>query len=130
MDATQLDEAAQAALATPDPLPVVRGGGEAILTRYPDPTDDRYADWFMDTLRTPDQELARLDAQHQALVRVDLETASLMDYCKRVHARLHTFNVEEQMQALKALTFTSSGTPRNLWKSPELFPSRAQIWRM
>ena len=37
VDATQLDEAAQAALATPDPLPVVRGGGEAILTRYPDP---------------------------------------------------------------------------------------------
>ena len=49
-DATQLDEAAQVALATPDPLPVVRGGGEAILTRYPDLTDDRYADWFVDTL--------------------------------------------------------------------------------
>jgi hypothetical protein len=53
-DATALDEAAQAALATPGPLPVVRGGGEAILTRYPDQADDRYVDWFVDTLQTPD----------------------------------------------------------------------------
>jgi hypothetical protein len=53
-DATQLEEAAQAALATPEPLPVVRGGGEAILTRYPDEADDRVADWFVDTLKTPD----------------------------------------------------------------------------
>ena len=43
-DATQLDAEAQAALATPDPLPVVRGGGEAMLTRYPDQADNRYAD--------------------------------------------------------------------------------------
>jgi len=53
-DAAKLDAEAQAALATPDPLPVVRGGGEAILTRYPDPADDRVADWFVDTLQTPD----------------------------------------------------------------------------
>jgi hypothetical protein len=53
-DATKLGEAAQAALAIPDPLPVVRGGGEAILTRYPDQADDRVADWFVDTLQTPD----------------------------------------------------------------------------
>jgi hypothetical protein len=53
-DAAKLDEAAQAVLATPDPLPVVRGGGEAILTRYPDQADDRVADWFVDTLQTPD----------------------------------------------------------------------------
>jgi len=53
-DAAQLDAEAQAALATPDPLPVVRGGGEAILPRYPDQADDRVADWFVDTLQTPD----------------------------------------------------------------------------
>src|SRR5262245_18072040 len=53
-DATQLDAEAQAALATPDPLPLIRGGGEAILTRYPDQADDRVADWFVDTLQTPD----------------------------------------------------------------------------
>jgi hypothetical protein len=53
-DATKLDEEAQAALATPDPLPVVCGGGEAILTRYPDQADDRVADWCVDTLQTPD----------------------------------------------------------------------------
>jgi hypothetical protein len=53
-DATKLDAEAQAALATPAPLPVVRGGGEAILTRYPDQADDRVADWFVDTLQTPD----------------------------------------------------------------------------
>ena len=53
-EATTLDAAAQAALATPDPLPLVRGGGEAILTRYPDQADDRVADWFVDTLQRPD----------------------------------------------------------------------------
>jgi hypothetical protein len=54
VDAAKLDAEAQAALATPEPLPVVRGGGEAILTRYPDQADDRVADWFVDTLQTPD----------------------------------------------------------------------------
>ena len=53
-EATQLDAAAQAALATPDPLPLIWGSGEAILTRYPDQEDDRYVDWFRDTLETPD----------------------------------------------------------------------------
>ena len=53
-DAAKLDEAAQTVLATPEPLPVARGGGEAILPRYPDQADDRVADWFVDTLQTPD----------------------------------------------------------------------------
>jgi hypothetical protein len=53
-DAAQLDAEAQAALDTPNPLPVVRGGWEAILTQYPDQADDRVADWFVDTLQTPD----------------------------------------------------------------------------
>ena len=43
-DAMPLDEAAQAAFTTPDPLLLVRGGGEAILTRYPDQDDDRVTD--------------------------------------------------------------------------------------
>jgi hypothetical protein len=54
LETADLDKAAEAVLATPDPLPLVRGAVEALLTQYPDQADDRYADWFRDTLQTPD----------------------------------------------------------------------------
>jgi hypothetical protein len=50
-----------------------------------------------------EQALARLDVQHRALEQVILETASLLDYCKRMHGRLQTDSVEEQRLALEAL---------------------------
>jgi site-specific DNA recombinase len=61
----------------------------------------------VDTRRaSAEQELARLDAEQHALEHSELETASLMDYCTRVRAKLQHFTLEEKRQALKALNIT------------------------
>jgi site-specific DNA recombinase len=62
------------------------------------------------------RELARLDDQQHLLEQVELETAMLTDYCRRVSQQLHRFDVAEQRLALEALNILSPGsqTPR-LW---------------
>jgi len=61
----------------------------------------------IDTRRASlEQELARLDAEQRLIGQVELETASLMEYCVRVRSQLQHFTLEEKQLALEALNMT------------------------
>ncbi len=49
------------------------------------------------------QELARLDAEQDALTQTEVETATLRTYCAQVRERLHGFTIEEKHLAFGAL---------------------------
>lgn len=53
-----------------------------------------------------EREIARVDEQQQLLEQVELETASLVEYCQRVRETLHRFDNEEKRLALDALNIT------------------------
>jgi site-specific DNA recombinase len=57
------------------------------------------------------QELARLDAEQHALELLELETASLKEYCARVRQELQHFALEEKQRALEALDITVTWRP-------------------
>jgi site-specific DNA recombinase len=53
-----------------------------------------------------ERELARLAEQQRLIEQVELETASLMEYCERVRSQLQHFTLEERQLALEALGIT------------------------
>jgi site-specific DNA recombinase len=53
-----------------------------------------------------EREMARLDEQQQLLEQVELETASLVEYCQRVRETLHQFDFPEKRHALDALNIS------------------------
>jgi len=60
-----------------------------------------------------EREIARVDAQQQLLDRVELETASLVEYCQRVRNTLRQFSTEEKRLALEALNISVVWHPEN-----------------
>ena len=58
-----------------------------------------------------EREIARLDEQQQLLEQVELETASLVEYCQRVCDTLHRFDNEEKRLALNALNIAAVWYP-------------------
>jgi len=67
-----------------------------------------------------EQELARLDEQQRVIEQVELETASLMEYCARVRSQLQHFTLEEKRRAMDALNITVIWHPE---KPPEIHGS-------
>jgi hypothetical protein len=75
----------------------------------------------VDTRRaSAEQELSRLDDQQRLIEQAELETTSLMEYCARVRAELHTFTLDEKRQALEALNITVIWRPE---EPPEIHGS-------
>src|SRR5262249_42892595 len=53
-----------------------------------------------------ERELARLNEQQRLLEEVELERASLVEYCARMWQELQSFTLEEKRRALEALNIT------------------------
>ena len=66
------------------------------------------------------QELAQLDEQQRLMEQVELETASLMEYCARVRSELQTFTTDEKRRVLEMLGITVVWHPD---RKPEIFGS-------
>ena len=68
----------------------------------------------IDTRRASVQhEIARLDDQQRRLEQVEVETASLVDYCARVRQNLTRFDLAEKRLALEALNIVVTWHPEN-----------------
>jgi len=75
----------------------------------------------VDTRRaSAEEELARLGEQQRFLDQVQVETASLMEYCERVRSQLQHFTLEEKRLALDALNIAVTWHPERL---PEIHGS-------
>jgi hypothetical protein len=73
-----------------------------------------------------EREMARLDEQQQLLEQVELETASLVEYCQRVRETLHQFDFPEKRHALDALNISVVWQPDKLLEIQGSIPVETQ----
>lgn len=92
----------------------VQRWGAAYLAEAIDLADFKAKKAEVDARRiSAEQELERLMTRQRVLEQVELETATLTDYCRRVARNLHRFDLAEKRTALEALHITVVWHPDN-----------------